>query len=103
MGPRCSQTKSWIAEKLDSSEEELGTTITWEKLDRIKVDFEDVKYFCQYSRVRDHIALTFHRFMEGKLLVKYQESYLPAGKKDEAINPFRDHPASIINERHIHI
>ena len=34
------QKDDWIAEKLDSSRADLGTTITWEKLDRIKVDLK---------------------------------------------------------------
>ena len=107
MGLRCGQQKDdWIAEKLDSSEAELGTTITWEKLDRIKVDFEDVKYFLPIlEKLRDHIALTFHRFIEGQTVisrVKKVNIYLQ-GRKIEALNPFPDHPASIINEKDTYI
>ena len=100
------QKDDWIAEQLDSSEAELGTTITWEKLDRIKVDFEDVKYFLPIlETLRDHIALTFHRFIEGQTVngtVKKVNIYLQ-GRKIEAINPFPDHPASIINEKDTYI
>lgn len=96
------QKDDWIAEKLDSSRADLGTTITWEKLDRIKVDFEDTKYFLPIlENLRDHIALTFHRFIEGQTVDKI--SIYLQGRMIEATNPFPNHPAAIINEKNTHI
>ena len=96
------QKDDWIAEKLDSSRADLGTTITWEKLDRIKVDFEDTKYFLPIlENLRDHIALTFHRFIEGQTVDRI--SIYLQGRMIEATNPFPNHPAAIINEKNTHI
>ena len=96
------QKDDWMAEKLDSSRIDLGTTITWEKLDRIKVDFEDTKYFLPIlENLRDHIALTFHRFIEGETVDKL--SIYLQGRMIEATNPFPNHPAAIINEKNTHI
>ena len=92
----------WIAEKLDSSRVDLGTTITWEKLDRFKVDFEDTKYFLPIlENLRDHIALTFHRFIEGQLVDK--TSIYLQDRMIEPINPFPNHTAAIINEKNTYI
>ena len=95
----------WIAQKVDSNLESQGTTIIWKKLDRIKIDFSDTKYFLKIlEELRDHLALTFHRFIDGKnyegkerrINIYIQENKLIP------VDPFPNQNAAIINEPNIY-
>lgn len=82
----------WIPEEFTSilNDMDSGTAVIWSDLDRIispNVSESDenakVKFSNALDKVKNHIAMTFHRFMEGKTLNIYWASH-----KIEPWNPF---------------
>ncbi len=99
----------WIISLLDEEEiknlpcfeflPERGTLVLWRNLDRLFGDSEGHErqevVTKKLSEVRQHIALVFHRFMEGEVPWSCQLQVSVNGHKIEAFDPFcRDHPAT---------
>jgi hypothetical protein len=66
-----------LAEKLIASSLKRGTTVVWEKLDRLTAgtsvenDADEDAFLRQAERVREHFAVVFHRFMSGQQAVAF--------------------------------
>ena len=69
---------------------ESGTIVAWEKIDR----FENVKLANMIKILRDHLSLTFHRFLEARPGIK-KLNILVNNLPVEAFNPFNpNNPAT---------
>ena len=75
-----------------------GTTVLWEKLDRLAGDADaqdgtaQNAFLEEFEKIEDHLSLVFHRFMEKKKLSIWMN-----GRKIEPWDPFmRENPGSQI-------
>lgn len=99
----------WIISLLDEEESrslpcfeflpEGGTLVLWRDLDRLFGDYEGQErreiVNKKLAEVRQHIALVFHRFMEGEVPWSDQLSISVNGHKIAPFNPFcQDHSAT---------
>ena len=76
-------------------EMEHGTVVVWEKLDRIITAGFSIEHFLELTEtVESHLALTFHRFLQGK----HPELVLTInGRKIRARDPFMQNHAATLS------
>lgn len=89
------EQEKWVGLNLDFSPElnkldlKKGTIVRWDKLSFIEKGINSKNYFFKHVRdVHDHLAITFHRFIEKGLIMKIN------GNIVEPWNPICQHEAT---------
>lgn len=70
--------------------QETGTLVVWQIMDR----FTKINYSSHIDRLREHLSLVFHRFLEGSVNFRKLKIFINNNEL-EAFNPFNEnHPAT---------